>query len=79
MLDEEAQAPCLAMASHTLWWPSDGAVRGTAGADQITGIQIDEIILALAGDDAVQAAGAATGSTAKVTLTGSSARLGLTP
>jgi len=35
--------------------PEDGIVRGTAGADQITGIQVDEIILAQAGDDAVWA------------------------
>ena len=35
--------------------PADGTVRGTAGADQITGIQIDEVIQALAGDDTVWA------------------------
>jgi hypothetical protein len=35
--------------------PSDGTMRGTEGADQIAGIQVDEVILALAGDDAVWA------------------------
>jgi Ca2+-binding RTX toxin-like protein len=35
--------------------PRDGTVRGTDGVDQITGIKVDEIILALAGGDAVWA------------------------
>jgi hypothetical protein len=31
--------------------PLDGTVRGTTGADQITGIQVDEVIRAAAGND----------------------------
>jgi hypothetical protein len=34
--------------------PSDGVVRGTTGNDQITGIQIDEVIRAGAGNDQVR-------------------------
>lgn len=34
--------------------PADGIVRGTAGADRIAGIQIDEVILAGAGNDNVR-------------------------
>lgn len=33
--------------------PADGTVRGTSGADRITGIQIDEVIRAAGGNDAV--------------------------
>ena len=33
--------------------PADGIVRGTSGADRITGIQVDEVIRAGAGNDAV--------------------------
>lgn len=33
--------------------PPDGTVYGTAGSDRITGIQIDEVIVALAGHDTV--------------------------
>ena len=34
--------------------PADGIVRGTSGADRITGIQIDEVISAGAGNDTVR-------------------------
>ena len=34
--------------------PADGIVRGTAGADRITGIQIDEVFIAGAGNDTVR-------------------------
>lgn len=34
--------------------PADGIVRGTSGADRITGIQIDEVISAGAGNDTIR-------------------------
>ena len=33
--------------------PADGTIRGTASADRITGIQVDEVIRALGGNDTV--------------------------